>query len=206
MDSVARKQCATCKEAKPCSEFHKRARSKDGLQANCKECGKAATTAWWERQGRATYRAYHTAWRTTNRPRYRAIARAHYYRFREANIAKTLAYRQANRERVLAYDRLWRIANRKNTEYGRRRAARRRGVGYVEFTQAQLTAKLAYWGDQCWVCGGPVQAVDHVKPLSKGGPHCLANLRPICDPCNSTKHAKWPYPLVYERLGHRAGG
>jgi 5-methylcytosine-specific restriction endonuclease McrA len=37
-------------------------------------------------------------------------------------------------------------------------------------------------------------AVDHVKPITKGGSHMPANLRPICGPCNSLKHNTWPYP------------
>ncbi|MGX7727586.1 HNH endonuclease [Rhodococcus sp. 5G237] len=35
--------------------------------------------------------------------------------------------------------------------------------------------------------------VDHVKPINKGGPHMLANLRPACGPCNSRKRDQWPF-------------
>ncbi|WP_461165382.1 HNH endonuclease [Arthrobacter sp. R4-81] len=43
------------------------------------------------------------------------------------------------------------------------------------------------------MCGieGATQT-DHVKPISKGGSHCLANLRPICQSCNSSKGGRWP--------------
>ena len=58
----------------------------------------------------------------------------------------------------------------------------------------QLAAKLSYWGNRCWLCRGPATQVDHVKPLAKGGPHCLANLRPICGSCNSRKQDTWPWP------------
>ncbi|MBT2266408.1 HNH endonuclease [Rhodococcus erythropolis] len=44
------------------------------------------------------------------------------------------------------------------------------------------------------MCGGPYQHLDHVKPLSAGGPHMLSNLRPSCADCNLSKGAKWPLP------------
>lgn len=47
-----------------------------------------------------------------------------------------------------------------------------------------------YWGNRCWMCGGPYEEADHVIPLALGGPHCLANLRPACKSCNSAKGAK----------------
>jgi hypothetical protein len=48
------------------------------------------------------------------------------------------------------------------------------------------------FGDRCLACGeqygpGRVLSLDHVIPLSKGGRNCLANLQPLCAPCNVTK-------------------
>jgi hypothetical protein len=40
------KRCPRCQVTKPCSEFHKDARNKDGLYAYCKECNKAKVRAW----------------------------------------------------------------------------------------------------------------------------------------------------------------
>jgi 5-methylcytosine-specific restriction endonuclease McrA len=48
----------------------------------------------------------------------------------------------------------------------------------------------------CWMCGGDADTVDHVKPLSKGGAHILANLRSACQSCNSSKGATWPFDLA----------
>lgn len=60
-----------------------------------------------------------------------------------------------------------------------------------------LEQKLAYWGDRCWLCGEPgPDTWDHVKPLKKGGPHMLANLRPAHRSCNSKRSAKWPFTPV----------
>lgn len=69
----------------------------------------------------------------------------------------------------------------------------------VEFTPAQKAARFSLWGGRCWMCGidGATQD-DHVKPIVKGGSHCLANLRPICRSCNSSKGGRWP--LAPEKL------
>jgi HNH endonuclease len=45
------------------------------------------------------------------------------------------------------------------------------------------------WGGRCWMCGGQATATDHVKALVCGGSNWPANLRPICQPCNSRKGA-----------------
>jgi 5-methylcytosine-specific restriction endonuclease McrA len=80
---------------------------------------------------------------------------------------------------------------------------RRRRFGYkaaesartLPFTQEQQDARWAMWGGRCWICGvADATEEDHVKPLSAGGWHCLANLRPACKPCNASKHGDWPLP------------
>lgn len=74
------------------------------------------------------------------------------------------------------------------------RWAKRKGAPTVPFTCDQLEARLSMFAG-CWMCGcerDETFHVDHVKPLSKGGWHCLSNLRPACGPCNLSKGAKWP--------------
>lgn len=72
-----------------------------------------------------------------------------------------------------------------------RRRARRAGATAARITRQQISARMAYFGNRCWMCGGPFEAIDHVKPLSKGGPHIPANLRPSCAPCNGRKSNRW---------------
>lgn len=65
----------------------------------------------------------------------------------------------------------------------------------VAFTEQEVVEKFTYWGNKCWMCGRkdlPLHK-DHVKPISKGGWHVLSNIRPACQPCNSSKGNKWPY-------------
>ena len=101
------------------------------------------------------------------------------------------AWSARNPEAVVESKRRWAAANvEAQNENTRRRRARIRQVTIVDFTIEQLSARMAMWPG-CWICGGPKEAVDHVKPLARGGLHTLANLRPVCQPCNSSKSARW---------------
>ena len=75
---------------------------------------------------------------------------------------------------------------------------RRKGAPTIPFTVTQLEDRLSmFFG--CWMCGCELDGelhIDHVKPLSKGGWHCLSNLRPSCPSCNLSKGAKWPLEKV----------
>ena len=77
------------------------------------------------------------------------------------------------------------------------RDRRRRAVAaapWAPFTEAQVRQRWSMFGNRCWVNPAhPAEATDHVKPLAKGGANMLANFRPICTSCNSSKGAKWPY-------------
>lgn len=123
------------------------------------------------------------------------------------NRERASAWYEANKERAIAYATDWRRRNpekraqiarawlNRNPEFsrlatGRRRAAMRSRS--VPFSIETFAARMAYWGNECWMCGGPFEHVDHVKPISRGGWHCLANLRPSCARCNTSKANRWP--------------
>lgn len=104
-------------------------------------------------------------------------------------------------ERVRARSNAWRRANPGRLKLSdATKRHKRRQAPWIPFGPDQLAAKLRYWGDRCWICHVPYTAVDHVKPLSRGGWHALANLRPICRSCNSRKSNKWPYPVATTSL------
>lgn len=150
-----------------------------------------------------------------------AERRKRYYdAHRESVLAKSAEWHKENRDKCRGAEARYREANReKRREAGRRlyretpveqlrakavrnahlRRARKRQSSIVPFTPQQLKDKMAYWGNVCWMCGGPMQEIDHVKPLAKGGPHVLANLRPACHTCNDQKSNKWPVST----LGHQ---
>ncbi|WP_084248433.1 HNH endonuclease [Williamsia muralis] len=53
------------------------------------------------------------------------------------------------------------------------------------FTREQLIDR---YGNECYRCGGPFEQLDHVLCVRAGGPHTLANTRPICARCNQQKY------------------
>jgi hypothetical protein len=59
-------------------------------------------------------------------------------------------------------------------------------------TKQAIADRMTALGNRCAYCGGPFEHVEHLKPLSLGGPHCLANLRPSCRRCNAEKFTTPP--------------
>lgn len=218
------KQCARCKEYKPFAMFSRMSSAKDGMQPRCKACAKAYRDARIEeiREKDRRYREQNrdvilAKQRETYRrdPQKRLESNR---RWAEANPDKVSArskrYYIENRERILEYSKEWAAANReKRREYVRRYdakhpevhrsvvmrlRARRAGVELLHFPADQIFIRMAYFGFKCWMCRGAFEAVDHVKPLSKGGPHLLSNLRPACRSCNASKGGQWPFPVAMD--------
>jgi 5-methylcytosine-specific restriction endonuclease McrA len=191
------KRCARCKQEKPRSEFPAGAKWSDGLFPYCRECKRAS-----QREDHARHKAARNAYGREQYRRdpesYKARAKARYAADPERGRADAKRWREANPERHGELQR--RSARRRyeenpepRRESWRRRKALKLTRTVHRITPAMLAAKAAYWGDRCWMCGGPFEAWDHVKPLGKGGLHVLANLRPACKSCNSRKHDQWPY-------------
>jgi 5-methylcytosine-specific restriction endonuclease McrA len=199
--------CSECKLVLPLATGYYRDKGgAGGYRSNCKDCHRANTLAR-QRANPEQYRARQATLRAD--PKRRQRDRESSARWRAENPerarATLAAYRARpeNRERLREYIREWRLAHpEKRREYSRRREARKRQMrGGGTIRRELLAAKLAYWGGCCWIAGPNCTVVpdqwDHVKPLSKGGPHLLANLRPACNRCNSSKKARWPFPLIY---------
>jgi 5-methylcytosine-specific restriction endonuclease McrA len=107
---------------------------------------------------------------------------------------QTRRYREAHPEAVSAQKRAWCRTNaEKVREQHRRRRALKAGcsVGPVDI---RLVIEKA--GGLCQKCGiliAPhLRHIDHVVPLSKGGPHSQENLQLLCRDCNLKKGAKMP--------------
>ena len=113
---------------------------------------------------------------------------------REAFLEYLKVWTEQNRERVREHARAWRQANPEFwNEKSRRRRALKLAATVVPFTLEQLAQRMSMFAG-CWMCGGPKECVDHVKPLSKRGAHCLANLAAACTSCNTSKSDSWHGP------------
>ena len=51
---------------------------------------------------------------------------------------------------------------------------------------------LKLWEQNCQICGGEPEVVDHIIPIARGGGHVLSNLQMLCAKCNGSKGAKMP--------------
>lgn len=136
---------------------------------------------------------YYAEWRKKNAAR-KKLYDADYYQLNAERIRLQVRERyQWNREEILELTKEY-IRVRPEVHLNHNRAYRARLIGtlVIPFTREQLDAKMQYWGNRCWICKGLYEQLDHVKPLSKGGPHILANFRPICKSCNCSKNNTWP--------------
>jgi 5-methylcytosine-specific restriction endonuclease McrA len=143
------------------------------------------------RENRERLLAKQQAYYRENRDARRQYNAEHYLRNQDQAIKKALEWAQANPEKASAN---WKRGTA-------RRRAKKAEVLHIPYSSLELTQKLSYWGNSCYLkgrrCTGSVDAVEHVIPLSRGGADVLANLRPVCTPCNSSKWAHWPYPIPY---------
>jgi 5-methylcytosine-specific restriction endonuclease McrA len=147
-----------------------------------------------QRANAESRKAANARWREKNREAIRMKARAEYAAGPEKR-EQNRKYREGNRPHVLATHKAWREKNaatfvpkrRANT---RKYAARKQGAKVLDFTAAQLRERLSMFGHRCWMCRGPANEMDHVIPISRGGLHVLANLRPACRSCNAAKGAR----------------
>jgi 5-methylcytosine-specific restriction endonuclease McrA len=188
------KACTRCGEVKSLSEYHRQSKQPDGHKSYCKVCCKAINAELYQRN-REVRRLWMRAYYAEHKAAIKAKALRYYYANQEHVKRRVLGWNQSHSEQRRIYNMRLRHRNPEAyREVWRRRQARKRSLSTVRFTSSQLKAKCAYWGNRCWICGGPQEAIDHVKPLNKGGAHILCNLRPICRACNTRKLDKWPYP------------
>jgi len=176
------KRCPKCNTHQPLESFSKKQSNKDGLQIHCKSCIRQYNMAHWrnkQKHQKTQNREKQSAWVSHNREHRKQYQRDYYAKTVTRRKAASKAWARKNRALVRAYC--------------QKRAAKLKNATGWNYTTALLIEQrwLLYEG-KCWVCGCEAEAIDHVKPLDKGGAHLPANLRPICKPCNSSKGSKWP--------------
>lgn len=144
-------------------------------------------------------RKHEAYWKDVERSRARARVSAAVQNARPERKAAKVAWARADRARN---PEKWREKSRRQYRLNKqarfdldgRRRAQKGSMRALRATPSLLRAKWSYWGGRCWMCGGTATEWDHVKPLSAGGLHCVANLRPACRSCNATKSNAWPWP------------
>lgn len=151
---------------------------------------------------RAKAQVSNKQWVKSNPDRVKAIQKKYDDSHVEARRLKSKRWREKNLEHVTAYRQSWWKSNPdKQRTYNHRRRAHRLGNGHEPYTEAEI---LELYGTNCYLCGEPIDLkasrkvgskgwkrslhIDHLIPLSKGGPDTLVNVRPTHGICNSLKH------------------
>lgn len=147
-----------------------------------------ATRRNWSPEQRAKQNAYAQAWRDANRERHRRVTHEWYQR----NLERA---RQAKRNEYYANPEAFYARNL--TRKARLLAA------LCEHGPRCISAEFlkSVYGEACLYCGDPAEAADHFHPLARGGLHCVENIVPACQPCNSRKSDRDPAEWLASFVG-----
>lgn len=205
------KQCPRCEQIKSLGEFNRQRSQKDGYSTYCHLCRKARYQEDIDRN-RARGREYYR--RNKEAIRKRHLAR--YSQHKDEINAKNLEYYKKHREEINAAIRTRYATDTEYRNRAREKANIRHRERYqndpeyrirsiacsVKYTNLKRGASTAEIVDRqaiierdkatCYICGiGSLTDseihLDHVIPLSKGGPHIPDNIRVTCISCNCKK-------------------
>ena len=213
------KLCSKCGQP---NEFGKCGKSKDGLKSACKICLRSACREYMLKQRLTNRDELNRRTKESKLKRIEAnpdFYKDEYNKKREVHRGRARRYYHNNINKCLGGQKIWRS---KNTELcrqisrnwkkmhpertrqlsrasGETYRARKRMAQITKFSVQQLELRMSVFGFKCAYCGGNFEHIDHVIPLSKGGKHCLSNLRPACKKCNQSKSNR----LLKEWLGSK---
>ena len=161
-----------CKKCGGPGPFHKKHGTSDGLASRCKACENARTQQW--------------------RQDHPDIVRVGKRRWQLSRPEHVRDMNRLFRETHPNYLANWCVVNlNKRRRY---RSDRSNVFAQVEQTLTILewSSILEVFGHRCAYClrGDVKLTMDHVHPVSRGGPHTSDNVVPACVSCNSKKGAR----------------
>jgi len=143
---------------------------------------------------------YHAEWRAKNREKWNAQSRRWTAKNKERRKEIVNKYYIENREKIIEYHRAYYAANKdKYLEWNRkadkelRRTIKNRYKARKNFVQSEKYDPkeiFAQSNGQCVYCDGKATCLDHVIPISRGGPDIAINLVAACTSCNASKGGK----------------
>ena len=162
MITLQERVCIKCKVFKPFSDFHKNARTSEGINNECKICKNS--------RSKQRYQEYGELLRGQM-----AFQRANSYQHR-------LEIERASRKRRKSFQR-----PRKNARQQIRNRLLVANIWTIKDSEIN-----ALYSRPCYNCATKEDlSIDHIIPLSRGGRHSIGNLQTLCRPCNSSKGDKF---------------
>jgi 5-methylcytosine-specific restriction endonuclease McrA len=185
------KTCKKCGIEKDIKEFSK---SLFGHRSDCKSCHNLQVQEWREKNkekikeysqkyikdGRVNYekkRETNKLWQSQNLDKHRESSKRYYTKNAEKVKQANKSYHDRHPE------------TRRTIKFNRR-AREERAEGKIE--KHEWLALCKKYNNTCLCCGrNDVKlTLDHVVPLVKGGTNTIDNAQPLCQSCNSKKHAR----------------
>lgn len=215
-DTLVSATCVYCGELTEVGNLVSSASKPGGKTLTCKPCMAGNGRKHYQQNSEAVLKKvkhrYHS-----HIERERERARLYALRYPEKNKQRHADFRGRNREVRAAQTRAWREANPdiarqreaqyRATEHGRANRAtythKRRALmqsvncGCVDNKAMKLIWELD--GGSCAYCSAPGEHYDHLMPISRGGMHCVSNLRIACAKCNLSKSVKTAEEFSPER-------
>jgi 5-methylcytosine-specific restriction endonuclease McrA len=227
---MSEKRCSKCKEVKPLEEFAVDRSAKSGRCPSCKACQAAYrkqnpdVMRNWRAANQEHIKAYDANYKASGKTR--EVKRRHREKYREQirlyHREYQRGWREANRERIRWMHFEWRLRNpervnaytcqrrgkRRDTcrNYQHRRRALLAGSGGRGVNAADIQLMRDVQRGHCAYCQRDMavygEHLDHIIPVTRGGPHEPENCCLACPKCNFSKNNKTPAEWInrwYER-------
>jgi len=170
------KRCTKCGEVKPYEMFYRQRARKDGHRPDCKACRQVLEKAYNE-ANKEKISEYNKAYREANKEKIKEIKKSYQENNKEKISEITKAYYQNNKEKSAELS-------------SRRRALKRKAIPrFLKKcdVERQRLKKIFKLREVISLATGIEHHVDHMWPLSDGGPHWSGNLQIIPAKENLTK-------------------
>jgi len=191
------KICTRCKCAKSLDSFGVRSSNPDGLQKWCIPCLKEYNKNYYKANEKRLKENV-SKWVSENRETSRAIKD----KWRKANPVKQREaikrWQKENEEQFLATKKKWREDNKDVLRV--HCINRRRKLAEGSLSKAIVETLLEKQKGICPCCLKPLGTdhhIDHIIPVSKGGPNNDENVQLLHSKCNLIKNNRWPWELPF---------
>jgi hypothetical protein len=200
------KICTKCGTEKTKTDFHVDKQSKDGFKSSCKLCANALSTLW-RKDNQEKLREQKQKYYDLNKYKLSEYKKKWYAANRIHDIELSRKWQKENEKRVSENKKQWRLNNAERDKENHKRYVSENRDKYRMYDKNRRARKIGSCGavsvkeweelkkkhnNKCLCCGRDdvKLTMDHVIPISKGGPNTIDNIQPLCKSCNCSKHAK----------------